>query len=68
MYIENNKNGIVVLCNNGIFRNFSVPLEMESLRREHFNRWYNLIPYYLSIISFEIPFQVELFEIAFIII
>lgn len=40
---------------------------METLRREHFNRWYNLIPYYLSIISFEIPFQVELlFGIAFI--
>lgn len=32
---------------------------METLRREHFNRWYNLIPYYLSIILFEIPFQVR---------
>ncbi|XP_031638739.1 ATP-binding cassette sub-family G member 4 [Contarinia nasturtii] len=35
----------------------SFPLEMETLRREHFNRWYNLIPYYFSIILFEIPFQ-----------
>lgn len=32
---------------------------METLRREHFNRWYHLIPYYFSIILFEIPFQVS---------
>lgn len=32
---------------------------METLRREHFNRWYHLIPYYFSIILFEIPFQVR---------
>lgn len=42
---------------------------METLRREHFNRWYNLIPYYLSIISFEIPFQVSFtFSTKFMII
>ncbi|XP_026478698.1 ATP-binding cassette sub-family G member 1 [Ctenocephalides felis] len=34
------------------------PLEMETLAREHFNRWYNLAPYYLSVILFEIPFQI----------
>ena len=38
---------------------FPVPLEMEILTREHFNRWYQLGPYYLSIITFEIPFQVS---------
>lgn len=44
------------------FLSFSiVPLEMETLRREHFNRWYNLIPYYFSVILFEIPFQVSFF-------
>ncbi|XP_037042719.1 ATP-binding cassette sub-family G member 1 [Bradysia coprophila] len=35
----------------------SFPLEMEILTREHFNQWYKLGPYYLSIITFEIPFQ-----------
>ncbi|CAD7079303.1 unnamed protein product [Hermetia illucens] len=35
----------------------SFPLEIEMLHREHFNRWYKLIPYFLSTISFEIPFQ-----------
>lgn len=32
---------------------------MESLRREHFNRWYNLMPFYFSVILYEIPFQVS---------
>lgn len=36
----------------------SVPLEIDMLTREHFNRWYKLGPYFLSLISFEIPFQV----------
>lgn len=40
----------------------SFPLEMESLRREHFNRWYNLMPFYFSVILYEIPFQVSLSE------
>ncbi|KAH8378223.1 hypothetical protein KR093_010243 [Drosophila rubida] len=33
------------------------PLEIDMLTREHFNRWYKLGPYFLSLISFEIPFQ-----------
>ncbi|KAH8305528.1 hypothetical protein KR018_002746 [Drosophila ironensis] len=33
------------------------PLEIDMLTREHFNRWYRLGPYFLSLISFEIPFQ-----------
>uniref|UniRef100_A0A1L8E493 Putative pleiotropic drug resistance pdr1-15 abc superfamily protein n=1 Tax=Nyssomyia neivai TaxID=330878 RepID=A0A1L8E493_9DIPT len=35
----------------------SFPVEMEMLKREHFNRWYKLGPYFFSIILFEIPFQ-----------
>ncbi|XP_012227945.1 ATP-binding cassette sub-family G member 1 isoform X2 [Linepithema humile] len=34
------------------------PLEMQILAREHFNRWYQLAPYYISILLIEIPFQV----------
>lgn len=33
------------------------PLEMQILMREHFNRWYRLAPYYISILLIEIPFQ-----------
>ncbi|XP_067625363.1 ABC transporter G family member 18 [Eurosta solidaginis] len=33
------------------------PLEIGMLTREHFNRWYGLTPYFLSLLSFEIPFQ-----------
>ncbi|XP_011050624.1 PREDICTED: ATP-binding cassette sub-family G member 1 [Acromyrmex echinatior] len=33
------------------------PLEMQILTREHFNRWYRLAPYYISILLVEIPFQ-----------
>ncbi|XP_054741593.1 ATP-binding cassette subfamily G member 4 isoform X1 [Anastrepha obliqua] len=33
------------------------PLEIGMLTREHFNRWYGLTPYFLSMLSFEIPFQ-----------
>uniref|UniRef100_A0A0U9HSG3 Putative ABCG protein n=2 Tax=Chrysomela populi TaxID=154003 RepID=A0A0U9HSG3_CHRPP len=36
----------------------SFPLEMRILTREHFNRWYKLTPYVLSVILIEIPFQV----------
>lgn len=39
----------------------SVPLEMKILRREHFNRWYKLTPYLLSMLLMEIPFQVSNF-------
>lgn len=30
---------------------------MRILMREHFNRWYRLPPYYISILMIEIPFQ-----------
>ncbi|KAF4518789.1 hypothetical protein B566_EDAN005410 [Ephemera danica] len=36
----------------------SFPLEMKVLTREHFNKWYSLVPYLGSIMSIEIPFQV----------
>lgn len=36
----------------------SFPLEMKILEREHFNRWYRLIPYLLSVVLLEIPFQI----------
>ncbi|XP_048480669.1 ATP-binding cassette sub-family G member 1-like [Plutella xylostella] len=35
----------------------SFPLEMDILRAEHFNRWYNLGPYIVSILAVELPFQ-----------
>ncbi|XP_076252829.1 ATP-binding cassette sub-family G member 1 [Rhynchophorus ferrugineus] len=35
----------------------SFPLEMKILIREHFNRWYKLSPYLMSIVLIEIPFQ-----------
>lgn len=33
------------------------PVEMKILMREHFNRWYKLAPFYISILLVEIPFQ-----------
>lgn len=33
------------------------PQEMRILSREHFNRWYQLAPYYISMLLVEIPFQ-----------
>ncbi|XP_050582081.1 ATP-binding cassette sub-family G member 1 isoform X2 [Bombus affinis] len=33
------------------------PQEMRILSREHFNRWYGLAPYYISLLLVEIPFQ-----------
>lgn len=30
---------------------------MQILKREHFNRWYKLAPYYISMLLVEIPFQ-----------
>ncbi|KAJ0175722.1 hypothetical protein K1T71_008881 [Dendrolimus kikuchii] len=35
----------------------SFPLEMNILRGEYFNRWYNLGPYIFSILAVELPFQ-----------
>ncbi|KAI5745009.1 hypothetical protein M8J76_007375 [Diaphorina citri] len=34
------------------------PLELEILKREHFNRWYSLGPYIISNLGIEIPFQI----------
>ncbi|GLV37365.1 uncharacterized protein CBL_10668 [Carabus blaptoides fortunei] len=36
----------------------SFPLEMNILTREHFNRWYKLVPYLLAMVLVEIPFQI----------
>ncbi|KAK7590795.1 hypothetical protein V9T40_002408 [Parthenolecanium corni] len=36
----------------------SFPLEFLILKREHFNRWYSLLPYLISTLLIEIPFQV----------
>lgn len=36
----------------------SFPLEMRVLKREHFNQWYQLLPYVLSVLLLEIPFQI----------
>ncbi|EAA05934.4 AGAP009464-PA [Anopheles gambiae str. PEST] len=36
----------------------SFQIEMESLTREHFNRWYKLGPYFLSVLVLEIPIQI----------
>ncbi|KAL0266301.1 UNVERIFIED_CONTAM: hypothetical protein PYX00_008887 [Menopon gallinae] len=35
----------------------TIPNELHVLRAEHFNRWYSLLPYYLSMIIIEIPMQ-----------
>nr|QAV55731.1 ATP-binding cassette sub-family G member 1-like protein [Sogatella furcifera] len=36
----------------------SFPLEFRVLRREHFNRWYSLLPYCVATLLIEIPFQI----------
>ena len=41
-----------------VFLFASVPLEMNILQREYFNRWYSLLPSFLAIILIEIPIQV----------
>jgi len=45
----------------------SIPLEMNVLRREYFNRWYSLLPSFLAIILIEIPIQI-LCSLVYIII
>lgn len=35
----------------------SFPLEYKILTREHFNNWYSLAPYWLSVLLVEVPFQ-----------
>ncbi|XP_015369893.1 PREDICTED: ATP-binding cassette sub-family G member 1-like [Diuraphis noxia] len=39
----------------------SFPLEYKVLKREHFNSWFKLFPYMISILLVEIPFQVSVF-------
>ncbi|XP_052864562.1 uncharacterized protein LOC128271162 [Anopheles cruzii] len=39
----------------------SFQIEMESLTREYFNRWYKLGPYFLSVLVLEIPVQLAVF-------
>lgn len=34
------------------------PLEMRVLQREHFNQWYQLLPYVLSVLLLEVPLQI----------
>ncbi|VVC35769.1 ABC transporter-like,P-loop containing nucleoside triphosphate hydrolase,AAA+ ATPase domain,ABC [Cinara cedri] len=36
----------------------SFPLEYKVLKREHFNSWFTLFPYMISILLVEIPFQI----------
>ncbi|KAL5239615.1 hypothetical protein ACI65C_007025 [Semiaphis heraclei] len=36
----------------------SFPLEYKVLKREHFNSWFKLFPYMISILLVEIPFQI----------
>lgn len=38
----------------------SVPSEIALLRREHFNRWFKLAPYYWAIICARLPIQIGL--------
>lgn len=37
-----------------------VPQEVQILKREHFNRYYGLVPYYFSMIAVKIPIQIIL--------
>lgn len=51
----------LMMISNQYFSNIiTVPLEMKILTREHFNRWYKLTPYLLSVLLLEVPFQVSI--------
>lgn len=39
---------------------FSVPSEIALLRREHFNRWFKLAPYYWALLLGRLPIQIGL--------
>lgn len=41
-------------------RSIIVPTEVQLLKREHFNRWYRIGPYYLSMIASKLPIQIGL--------
>lgn len=43
------------------------PLEVKLVKKEHFNRWYSLTPYYAALTMSKLPFQV-LFNIIFCVI
>lgn len=46
-------------------KHFAVPLEVELLRREYFNRWYGLKPYFLAMSVSRLPLQVGTLLIQF---
>lgn len=39
---------------------YAVPTEMSVVLKEHFNRWYTLKSYYLSVIIIDIPLSVSI--------
>lgn len=39
---------------------FTVPSEVQLLKREHFNRWFRIGPYYMSMIMAKLPMQIIL--------
>lgn len=41
-----------------MFLLFAVPSELPIVTREHFNRWYSLMSYYLAVTFADIPIQV----------
>lgn len=43
-----------------IFYVFSDPSEVKLLKKECFNRWYGLMPYYTALTLSRIPFQVNI--------
>lgn len=45
-----------------------VPQEVQLLKREHFNRWFNLTPYYFATIAAKLPIQLFLRIVAITIV
>lgn len=43
-----------------VFHFLSVPTEVRLLKREYFNQWYKLGPYYCAMICAKMPFQIFL--------
>lgn len=51
--------GIVAILKRNMFLNcFSDPSEVKLLKKECFNRWYGLSPYYAALTLSRLPFQV----------
>lgn len=42
------------------FTCLSVPTQVQLLKREHFNKWYRLVPYYSAMIVAKLPIQLTL--------